>query len=477
MSTGISNRALARLTLALPTEAQLRDRFKALAQIYLPELTDLNDISDLMRMGDLLAAFFNRYAMELLTDIANEAFVATASDYDFLATRALEVGYTPSPGNGSTVSLTLSNRSTLAIAVNRTSYVYRTKRMGETAPVEFEMVPGSVTVPAGGSVTFEAVQGMTVWNESLGSGDGTGLQQFYAAQARAVPDSERVYVAGIRWTLAPRNNLLIADATDTVYERWFDEDGKIHILFGDGEHGKKPADGEAILISYRIIPDGQDGNVPAASVIEMTPSNSALSVTNAIAASGWVAPDLTEDMRFQAARSARVPWDVCVAEEDTEVNVEREFDEVGRCYVAPGERGENTIGVHILDTEGDNPPLALKNEVLTFVERHNPATELSLVLGPSWTDIVVSAIVIYDTSYVAGSGAAALVAALGPLAYDSAGNRAVLPGMIFYHSIVTKMLMGVTGVVTTSIISPTVAVAVGVNCLPRFTFNITETAE
>lgn len=477
MTTGIKNRELQKLSLALPSESELFDRFISLLQIYTPEITDLSDVSFTSRLCSLFSAFFTRYSAELLTDIVNEAFNPTAANYEFLAARAIALGYVPKPGNGSTVELSISNRSNLAISISRSSYTYATKRSGESAPVTFEMVPGSVTVPAMSSVTFNAVQGQTVWNEALGSGDGTGLQRFVSQQARAVPGSERVYVAGERWQLAPGNNLLRAGSESKCYERWYDEDGHLKILFGDLGYGRKPSVGEAVVCSYRVIVDGQNGNVPAGSIVMLSPSNSALSVTNLSAAAGWSPPDTMDQIRFQSSRSARVPWEVCVAEEDIPANVERQFPEIGRCYAVPGERGENTIGVHITAADGSIPSQDLMNRVTAFIGLHNPATERVYTSRASYTNVYVSGRIVHDANYVPGDAAKEIVDYYGPLAVDSAGNRAAEPGMIIHPSALIKVLMNVPGVTYVELDSPSSSVAIGASRLPLIIASFTEEEE
>lgn len=476
MTIKIRNRALQRLSLNLPSEAKLRAKFLSLAPIYLPELTDLNESADIVRIGDLLAAFFSRYTFELLTDIVNEGFPNGAANFSSLLALSKMMGYNPSPGRASSAVITITNTSSLAITLTRSECTYWTRRVGETAPIKFELRDGSVTIPAGGSADAIVDQGSTVWNESLGNGDGTGLKKFSTRHNIVVPGSERVYVGDTAASPAPRNNLLYAGPEDVMYEWFFNEDGALYIMFGDGTHGYKPSLGETVSASYRIIDEGQNGNVPSGAINVMSPSHNSLSVTNALAADGWSAADDQDDVRFKMLRSARVLWDVCVAEEDTEVNIEREFPGVGRCYVYPGERGENTVGVHILGVSGTQPSSVLKSSVLAFINRHNPATEHPFVFGVSWCDIPVSAVAYHDDSYVRGSAESALEESLGPLSKDSNENYSVYPGQVVTTALLISIIKGVDGVVDVTVQSPSQSVTVPLSMLPRFTFSISEVA-
>lgn len=471
--SAIIRRALPRISLDLPSDSEMISRLKAIAPNYLPELSDLNDASVFIRLGELFAVFFSRYAEQLITDIVNESFIATATQRGSLSVRAIELGYVPVPGAESVALVTMTNSSLSDIIVRRSDYKYRTARSGDNEPIEFEMSPASVLVPANSSVSFYVVQGQTVWNELLGSGDGTSFQVFSTRQGIAVPGSERVYVAGVLCEFAPSNNLLFAGADDCMYERWYDDDGALHIRFGDGVNGKRPVDGEDVICSYRVIIEGQDGNVPAGSITELSPASNILSITNNAPASGWRAADSIDDIRFHGWRSARMTSDYCIGAEDTEENIERYFD-VLRCYVIAGERGENTRGVHLLGNGGLPVSASIKRSVKSFIDEHKPATERIFIFDGEYTDISVDITVYHDSSYIAGAVKTAIESAFDPLGYDTDGNRLVSPGEIITVSRLLSIAIGVAGINDVKVNSPTSTVSSASNALPRVTALVTE---
>lgn len=486
MGTAIRLSPLSRLAILLPTDQDLRAAIKGMLPIYLPELTDRNAASDVTRLADLLGAFWAKHVLGYLQAIVNEGFLATASQWDFLAARAQEHGYAPSPGNAAHVTLTLTRKRTslYPTVFFRTISSFRTKRIGTiTDPVTFRMVEDSVTVPAGiagTQVSFDAVQGAYVLSESLGTGDGSPLQEFITSQARAVQDTEKVTLLGpepgaIEETCDLTDNLLLCGADDLAYERRWDEDGHMILLFGTGAYGRKPIG--TLTISYLVIPDSQDGNVPAGSITDIVPQASEFMLTNQAAAEGWEAPDSADDIRFKGMRSARVQRN-CIDEDDTPALVERDFADVGRCYYVAGEYGENTAGVHLCNEDGSNIEQSLIDQVQAYVEARNPATELIIVGLAEWTDVdIVATVNVKDgftPALVLAAVEVAVLAWLSPAAVDSAGNRVLYPGQILYPSEIVSIMSAVSGVASVTLVEPAVSITGGSAKLLRPTVAVTE---
>lgn len=80
---------------------------------------------------------------------------------------------------------------------------------------------------------------------------GTGNQDFYASYPPVAPKSQTVYVNGAEWKQT--DNLKTALPTDEVYTI---ENKSGKITFGDGIHGKIPAKGSKVTITYKSGPHG-----------------------------------------------------------------------------------------------------------------------------------------------------------------------------------------------------------------------------
>jgi hypothetical protein len=66
-----------------------------------------------------------------------------------------------------------------------------------------------------------------------------------------------VTVAGKRWRQVP--DLGSASPNDLFYELGLDDDGSLHIRFGDGEHGARPPAGEVLVRARYAVGTGKPG--------------------------------------------------------------------------------------------------------------------------------------------------------------------------------------------------------------------------
>lgn len=478
--TTLKNKILDRLSIdGLPTETTLKAAMKSLIPTYLPELTDLNASSNIVRLTDLVAVFMARFMLDLTIDIANESMLATASQYEWVAQRARDLGYTPSPGSGSTVTLTLTRLTASAVptTVLREDFVFYTRKGLNSPRVRFEMPAASVTVPAGGvgtSVTFSAAQGERITGEVLGTCDGTSFQRLQSTRYRSFPGYEVLVIDGDTWSKATNNNLLEHTALEQVYELYYSEEGNAIFQFGDGTYGAKPS-GSAIL-EQRIIPDDIDGNVAASTIIDTSPSSSILRVSNVSAATGWEAPESVDSIRFQGSRAIRVNTDCC-SPENIEANVEANFTYVGRCYTIPGDRGENTIGVYVCGTDGSDLTTVQLTAIKNWIDDRNPGTEFVFVSNIETTNVNVYGTLYvqsgYSTTEVQAAVEAAVAEYFSPTGVDSAGNRTLDPGGILYRALIEHVIMGVAGVHHVTFIAPGTESTITDNALPELDLDLT----
>jgi predicted phage baseplate assembly protein len=161
---------------------------------------------------------------------------------------------------------------------------------------------------------FTVSRGRTVANERLGTGDATVPgQHFPLAQtpvtylADTVSRSGERYsstivlsVDGIRWTEVPDFYGQPSDAR--VFVTREDDQGKTHVLIGDGLNGARLATGAVVSATYRV---GSGANVPEAGALStiLTPVPNLASVRNPVPSGGGADPDPPDQIRRFAPRS------------------------------------------------------------------------------------------------------------------------------------------------------------------------------
>lgn len=491
------NRTMAQIEFDTRTDSQYKAELTESKRRLLPEVTDENPASVMERVKDYAVRFIGRHLRSWMNWLTNQMFISTASDYDAITQHARRAGYVPEQEQPAraTIQLTLRRALTQGLILRKVDLRFQTKRVTEDEEsISYEMVEDQVIIPAGSpvgyAVTFDVIQGSTVNNESLGTSDGEQFQEYETSQGYAIEGSEKIEVqesidsedTWVEWIRT--DNLLLADPADRVYEvLGYTEDGHMIIAFGSGDgdesgHGMIPPNEAPIRITYRTLPGNQNGNVPAGSITKVSPSTSTYNVTNPAAATGWAAREAIETTRWTAQRHHRIEQR-CVKPEDYVDKAERNISGVGRVYVVPGEFGENTLGVHVLDEDGAAATVAKCQEVAEYLDDLNPGDEHVVGLRGLFNTLDLTAKIWpesgYDATDLIEDVEDALEAHFDPLGYDAAGNRSIEPGQSIYPNHVLKIIQAVAGVDRAQIVSPTTATTVESNKLPALgTVTITE---
>jgi len=246
-------------------------------------------------MGDSLNFYIDR--------AANEGFIGTASQRDSILQLASMLGYTPNGLTSATVTLTFTNSgSTDQTIADGTLFATSSVSSASSTQIFFE-IDNAVTVPANGTATMTATEGVTVPNENVGSSNGAPQQVFKLAFPQVIFGSVSVTVGGTAFTYV--TSLLDYGMADAVFTTYNDSDGSTYVVFGDGINGVVPAAAAQIQVTYRSGA-GADGNVPAGSITnQMTNIVSGIRVTNLVAAGGGANEESTDSIRLNAPKALR----------------------------------------------------------------------------------------------------------------------------------------------------------------------------
>ena len=198
-----------------------------------------------------------------------------------------------------------------------------------------------------------ATHGETV-QEALGSGDGARTNQRFQLRTPPLTYVSAPTASGGDSTLAVRVNdvewkevgsLLGGGERDQSYIVRTDDDGKSHVIFGDGHSGARlPSGTENVMGTYRSG-IGPDGEVRAGSLALMqTRPHGIREVTNPLAATGAAAPEVLEDARANAPLTV-LTLDRIVSLQDFE-DFARAFAGIGKAQAVVLWNGQTRL-VHI----------------------------------------------------------------------------------------------------------------------------------
>lgn len=252
-------------------------------------------------MGDLLSFYVDR--------VANEGFIATASQRESILQLADILGYTPNSIMPARVTLTFSNSSGSIVTIPAKTQVATTTVVdGFSTQIVFE-TDTALSVPAAsgavlGVADVTASQGITISNESLGSSTGAPNQMRKLIEPSVVKDSIEVKVGDLYYMYVPL--ILEAGPYDPVFTTVTDANDYTYIVFGDGISGRVPPPGNELTATYTTSL-GSNGNAQSGS-IQFIVSNgipSGISVSNAQAAVGGSDTESTDSIRVNAPQALK----------------------------------------------------------------------------------------------------------------------------------------------------------------------------
>ena len=251
-------------------------------------------------LGDNLNFYIDR--------MANEGFLATASQTQSVLQLAAMLGYTPSTNTPAITTLTFSNTSASSQTIPAKTQIASSAVVnGLSTQIVFE-TDADIVVPSGtNSATQTATQGVTIGTyaspETLGNSNGTPNQLFKISQTGVIISSINVYVGGISYSYS--QNLVDNSPYDSAFTTVTNADKYTYVVFGDGISGRIPPSSQAVSVVYRVG-NGADGNVGANTINAfLTNITSGISAFNAIAATGGSNDESVDSIRFNAPRALK----------------------------------------------------------------------------------------------------------------------------------------------------------------------------
>lgn len=264
-------------------------------------------------MGDVTSYYIDR--------IANEQFLATASQRSSVLEIAKGYGYNPAGYGSATCTLSFGNKTSLPITLPAGTEVYGTIVESDLVRQIIFTTKSDVTIPGNGVQTVSAIHGyytadrnpatdsLDVGGEAVGASNGLPNQLFQLSQNQVVDGTPRVFVKNGssygEWSYV--RHLTDYGPNDAVFSTESDENNYVSIVFGDGVSGAIPPLYASIKVNY-LVGGGTTGNVdqnklinlysiPSKSTSEVASLSQDITVTNSTAATGGTEPDSLETIK------------------------------------------------------------------------------------------------------------------------------------------------------------------------------------
>lgn len=291
---------------------------KNLIPTFLPEWTSTSP-SDL---GIALLELFS-YICDIdnyyIDRIGNEAFLPTAQQRASVLNLAYLIDYAPQdatpasaqitvtlPPQSSAFTLPKGSQFATQATTTQPAIVFELDS-DHTIPANSLSTPASVasTVENGVNTPLTVVQGVTVYNEPVGTSNGNANQTFTLFNTGVIDGSVQVSIdegSGYKPWQSVRN-LIEAGPYDAVFTLAVDANGVIYVSFGDNVNGRIPNPQGIIQATYRVG-GGSIGNVGANRItVDQTNLGYFASVTNPNPAVGGADPETVSQIQVNAPKS------------------------------------------------------------------------------------------------------------------------------------------------------------------------------
>ena len=280
-------------------------------------LSDQNEFADYNFDGSAMSVLLDvlsyntHYNAFYLNMIVNEMFLDTASIRNSVVSRAKHLGYTPQSVRGAKayVDLTIyppDTPSTIVIAkdtqfastVNGVSYVFATT------------TSTTINVNANGiytSANVELSQGLPLTHRYTANTNDPD-QKFILPNANT---DTSTLVVKIQTSASDSNTFVYSVANDTttvnatsnVYFLEESEDGKYEVLFGDDVIGRKPVNGNIVILQSLIADADQPNGASSFAPVGTVGGYANVVVSTLSSASGGSVRDTVQKIKFNAPRS------------------------------------------------------------------------------------------------------------------------------------------------------------------------------
>ena len=385
------------------------DDIKNNLKTYMKNQTEFSDYnfegSGLSTLLDVLA--YNTHYLGMNANMAiNEAYLDTATLRSSVVSHAKTLGYTPRSArapmamldvtinNTTRTSITIEKGTKFTTQVSGTTYAFVVNDTRTTTTQDGILRFTNLPIYEGSLVTAK----YTVDNNDIekkymitdNRADTTTLK--VSVQTSTTDTTTRTY------TLA--NDISQVTATSEVFFLQENDNGRFEVYFGDDVVGKKPADGNIIILEYIVT---NKGKANGASTFTGTSVGGETDITIATtqSAAGGAEPETIESIKYNApldfASQGRA-----VTTDDYKVIIPKVYADTDAIQVWGGEDNDppvfGQVFISIKTTSGVNLTQAQKATIATALDKYNVASVRPTIVDPETTKILLNTTFKYNSN-------------------------------------------------------------------------------
>ena len=372
------------------------DAVKSNFQTFLSQQSQFTDYnfegSGMSVLMDLLA-YNTHYLAFHANMLANEMFLDSTVIRANAVSHAKSLGYTPSSmtASNATVSISVANVPTSQTSLVMSAGTIFTTSVNDVS-YNFVTIADTTSTSATGIFAFDNVKIYegTRANFQYTVNSSNLEQQFIIPSSNVDTDTLVVRVQNSASDTTTTTYTLNSDyttltSTSTKYFLQEVEDGRFEVYFGDGVSGKKPADGNIVILDY-VVTNGSDSDGASAFTAASTIGGySDITVTTVASASGGGMSETVDSIKFNAplkfASQSRA-----VTPDDYKSILPSIYSNIKSISVWGGEDNDpavyGQVYISIKPNTGTTLTTTTKNSIISSLKAFNVASVTPVIVDP-----------------------------------------------------------------------------------------------
>ena len=339
--------------------------------------------------------------------LANEMYLDSADIRANVVSLAKMLGYTPSSAKSPVASvdinvndatgttLTMDKNTTFTTSVDGTTYNYITNEDITTSPVDGVYKFSNVSLFEGTPTTFRYTVDEQDPDQKfiIPSVNADTATLKVKVQTSLQDTSSSVYsqVTGLT-KLSAESNIYFLNETDT---------GKFQVTFGDGILGRKPKQGNIVILEYVVSNKSQSNGASSFTPAGSIGGFSNITVTTKSVSQGGSEPESNESIRFNAPLQYTAQ-DRAVTTSDYETKVRSVYPNAQSVSAWGGEDDETpvygVVKIAIKATSGSTLTTQTKSDIVDKLKEYNVGSVTPQIVDPEITSILLTTNAKYDAA-------------------------------------------------------------------------------